>query len=344
MLVLLLVAMTAMATGEFSTGGAELLTFKGYLISNFNIYGEEDAQPGTDFDIIAAIEWLPRLNDFVDAKIAFKSDPAKYTGTYRDLSLRTEDVMINMNFSDAVTFSMGQFKRPFGYNYTISGSGLYFRDRALVAGILGPFGNRSMGANLGIDLGMVDFDLAYTNSSGGNRPEEDSKKNFNARAVISPMEGIAIAGAFGSYSMYTDSTMEDSWSATGMDVYATADFPLSETSALHFSGEYLMIGQAMDDDVDWTDTNGYALTLMANFKLDGDVFKAVRPAVRFENVSPGFAGDDDPENDFGAIDFCLNMDVYSSRNTAQIGMRNYSFQNEDMDGYTDMYVGWRMRF
>ena len=37
MLVLLLVAMTAMATGEFSTGGAELLTFKGYLISNFNI-------------------------------------------------------------------------------------------------------------------------------------------------------------------------------------------------------------------------------------------------------------------------------------------------------------------
>ena len=105
----------------------------------------------------------------------------------------------------------------------------------------------------------------------------------------------------------------------------------------------MIVGEPMEDDSDWTDANGYAVTLAANFDLEGNVLQAVRPALRYENNSPGFAGDD-PENDEGAIDFCLNMDVYSSKNTVQIGLRNNNFQNEEEDSYTDMYFGWRMKF
>lgn len=342
----LLVAMASMAGGEFSTGGSELLTFKGYLISTFNTYGEElaDGEPNNDFDITATIEWLPKLNDWVDGKIGFKAEPTHYTGSYEDLSLTTEDIMINMHFTDMLTFSMGQFKKPFGYNYTTSGSGLYYRDRAMVTGLIGDFGKRDFGANLNADFGVVDVDLSYTNGEGDNEPEDDDLKAFNVRAIINPMEGINIGAAMGTTSEYADSTNQDTYSATGMDFYLTAGFPLSETSDLLFEGEYLMIGDTMDDDVDYTDASGYAMSVMANFDLEGDMLQAVRPAIRYETVSPGYAGDTDPENDMSAIDFCLNLDLYSSKNTAQIGMRNYSGQSDDFEGYTDMYFGWRMKF
>lgn len=344
--VTLIVALAAMAGGEFSTGGAELLKFKGYVISTFNMYGEElaDGETNNDFNVIAAIEWLPVLNDWVDAKIAFKAQPTKYTGTYEDLSLTTEDIMLNMHFTENFTFSMGHFKKPFGYNYTISGSSLYFRDRAMVADMIGDFGKRDIGLNLNADFGVVDIDLTYSNGEGDNEPEDDDLKNFNVRAMIHPTEGIMVGAAMGTNSEYADSTNQDTYSATGMDFFATADFPLSPSADLHFAGEYLMTGDTMDDDVDWTDANGYAFTLMANFDLEGEMLQAVRPAIRYETVSPGFAGDDDPENDISAIDFCLNFDLYSGKNTAQIGMRNYSFQDEETNGHTDMYFGWRMKF
>lgn len=340
----LLMATVAMASGEFSTGGAELLKFKGYVISTFNTYGEEDANPDNGFDVIASIEWLPRLNDWVDAKIAFKSQPTKYTGSFEDLSLTTEDITINMHFNDVATFSMGHFKRPFGYCYTRSGSSMYFRDRALLAGTFGDFGKRDIGANVALDFGIADFDLAYTNGAGDNEPEDDSHKSFTARAVFEPIDGVQIAGAFGSYSEYADSTNEETISATAMDFYTVVNQPISETVGLTFVGEYIAVGEPMEDDSEWTNGNGYALTLVADFALDGNMIQAVRPALRFENNSPGYAGDDDPENDEGAIDFCLNMDIYSSKNTVQIGMRNYTFESEEEDSYSDMYFGWRMKF
>ncbi len=333
----------AMASGEFSTGGSELLQFKGYVISTFNTCGEEDADPDNGFSVLATIEWYPRLNEWVDAKIAFKSQPTKYTGSIEDLSLTTEDITINMHFNDLATFTMGHFKRPFGHCYTRSGSSMYFRDRALLADTFGDFGKRDIGGNLALSFGPADINLAYTNGAGDNEPEDDSHKSFTARAVLEPVDGIQVAGAFGSYTENADSTAETSISATALDFYTIVNQPLSETVELSFIGEYMMIGEPMEDDSDWTDANGYAVTLLAKFDLDGKLIQAVRPALRYENNSPGYTGDD-PENDEGAIDFCLNMDLYSSKNTVQIGMRNYTFQSEDEDSYTDMYFGWRMKF
>ncbi len=342
-MILILASSIALASGEFSTGGSELLQFKGYVISTFNTYGEEDADPDNGFSVLATIEWYPRLNEWVDAKIAFKSQPTKYTGDFEDLSLTTEDITINMHFNDVATFTMGHFKRPFGYSYTRSGSSMYFRDRALLSGTFSDFGKRDIGGNLALSFGPADIDLAYTNGAGDNEPEDDSHKSFTAHAVLEPVDGIQVAGAFGSYTENADSTAETSISATALDFYTIVNQPLSETVELSFIGEYMMIGEPMEDGSDWTDANGYAVTLLASFDLDGNLIQAVRPALRYENNSPGYTGDD-PEDDEGAIDFCLNLDLYSSKNTVQIGMRNYTFQSEDEDSYTDMYFGWRMKF
>lgn len=340
-------ATAALAGGEFATGGAELLKFKGYLISDLYVYGEEDADPDMGFDVIAAIEWLPTLNEWLDGKIAFKAKPTEFEGEYEDLSLTTEDIMLNLHLSDAFTFSMGHFKRPFGYNYTRSGSSMYFLDRAVLQDMseFKNFGKRDIGANLNLAFDMVNFDVAFTNGAGDNEPEDDSNKQFTVRAEIQPMEGITIAGALGSHSEDDpDSTSSDTWSATGLDFYTVVAYPLSETSTLNFVGEYLIMGDPVADDVDFTDANAYAFTLAPEFELEGPAVQAVRPAIRYENYSPSYAGDTDPENDVTAIDFCLNLDLYSGKNTLQLGGRNLNFESEGMDGYTDMYVAWRMKF
>ncbi|MCC6870770.1 MAG: hypothetical protein IT351_00145, partial [Candidatus Fermentibacter sp.] len=54
-------------------------------------------------------------------------------------------------------------------------------------------------------------------------------------------------------------------------------------------------------------------------------------------------GADDPEDNRGAIDFCSNFHM-GSHNTVQIGIRNYSFQDENTDGYTDIILNWLMSF
>jgi len=346
-LIVSLLAGTVLASGEFSTGGAELLKFKGYLISDLYMYGQEDADPDMGFDVIAAIDWRPVLNDWLDGKIAFKAKPTKFEGSYEDLSLTTEDILLNLHFTEGVTFSMGQFKRPFGYNYTRSGSSMYFLDRALLTdgSEFKNFGKRDIGANLNLEFAPVTFDVAFTNGAGDNEPEDDSNKQFTVRAEVEPVDGITIAAALGSHSQDDpDSTSTDTWSATGMDFYAVVEYPLGETSTLNFVGEYLMLGEPVADDADLTDASAYAFTLAPEFELDGPAIQAIRPAIRYENYSPSYTGDTDPENDYGSIDFCLNIDLYSGRNTLQLGGRNYSFQDENTDGYTDMYLGWRMKF
>lgn len=339
----LVLATLALASGEFSTGGSELLKFKGYLISTFNTYGEINADPDNGFNIVASIEWLPVLNHWLDAKIAFKALPTKYTGEIEDLSLTTEDIVINMHFNDVATFSMGHFKRPFCYNYTRSGSSMYFRDRAILAGLTGDFGKRDIGADLGLDFGFTNIDIAFTNGAGDNEPEDDSHKSFTARAVFEPTDNIQLAGAFGHFSEDADSTATTTVAANAMDFYTVIKQPVNENVELSFTGEYMVVGDPLEDSSDWTNTTGYAATLVANFDLSGNMLKAVRPAIRYENSSPGFAGDD-PENDEGALDIALNLDVYSSRNTIQIGMRNHTFQSTDENSFTDMYFGWRMKF
>ncbi len=342
-----ILAGSALAGGEFATGGAELLKFKGYLISDLYMYGQEDADPDMGFDVTASVEWVPTINQWLYAKIAFKSKPTEFTGAMEDLSLTTEDIMLNMHVSDNFTFSMGQFKRPFGYNYTRSGSSMYFLPRATLTdgGEFKNFAKRDIGANLNLSFDMVNFDVAFTNGAGDNEPEDDSNKQFTLRAEVEPVEGITLAGAFGSHTVDDpDSSSDDTWSATGMDLYAVVDYPMGETSSLNFVGEYLMMGEPADDSADMNDASAYAFTLVPEFQLDGPVLLAVRPALRYENYSPSYVGSTDPENDYGAIDFCLNLDLYSSKNTLQLGGRNYMFQDDNVDGYTDIYAAWRMKF
>lgn len=38
------------------------------------------------------------------------------------------------------------------------------------------------------------------------------------------------------------------------------------------------------------------------------------------------------------------LDLTSGKNTLMLGARNYGFENGDIDGYTNIYLNWRMNF
>ena len=50
------------------------------------------------------------------------------------------------------------------------------------------------------------------------------------------------------------------------------------------------------------------------------------------------------EDNSTALDFCVGLDLTSGKNTLMLGARSYGFEDEDVDGYTDMYLNWRMNF
>ena len=142
--------------------------------------------------------------------------------------------------------------------------------------------------------------------------------------------------------------MEDTFSFSAMDFYGIVKYPLSETMDLHLTGEYLMLGLDSPDVEGMEKTDGTAMTvaLGATFGIDGALITGITPMIRYETISPAYMaaeGADEPEDDYGAIDFCGNIHM-GSNNVLQLGARSYSFQSEDVDGYTDIILNWRMNF
>ncbi|MBN1433566.1 hypothetical protein JW921_02330 [Candidatus Fermentibacterales bacterium] len=340
--VLVLASFCAFAGGEFSTGGSEMWAFKGYSFATAYIYGEEDHEPDMAFRAITDLTWVPRVNDFLDAKFELKLYST-------DGEVHLEDVYMNLHFSDQVCLRGGQFKRPFGYGYTESGSGLRFLDRPLWTGYsgFGKYGKRDVGFGLYTDFDVAGLDIVYSNGSRDNKPEDDSNKQITFHGWASPTDWVTLGGSYGSYSAYEDSTMESSFSSSGFGGYAALKYPASDNVDIGFFGEYLSLGW-WGPEVSGLDTGNagiYSVELNAMFGVENAwLLTGIQPAVRYEQISPAWQGTEAPDSDnYGAMDFCLNL-FMTKYNTVQIGARNYSFEDENTDGYTDMYLNWRMKF
>jgi hypothetical protein len=133
-----------------------------------------------------------------------------------------------------------------------------------------------------------------------------------------------------------------------MDIFAYADYPLSESATLNFEGEYMMLGvQAPEvEGLENNDATSYYASLGATFGVDMGIVTAVQPVIRYEGFTPSYqllSGADAPEIGLTFIDFALNFHT-GEMNRIQVGARNFGFENSEIDGYTDMYLNWRMLF
>lgn len=348
LVVIMLISALAFAAGEFSTGGAELLKFKGTGSFRWDFYGAEGADPSSNMSSCAIIDWLPKLNNYVDGQFSLEL----YSNSG---NIKLTDLFLNLHLTEDIALRGGQFKVPFGYANTLSSSTMPFGSRAAVTGEdeFKVYGGRDIGACLMAGFDMINIDLAFTNGTGDNTMADSTISNqFTARVVADPAEWLMIGASVamvGQPEIVGDSTTIDSWSSMGIDAYAVVDYPVNETVDLHFAGEFMQLGYAGPEieGVDQIDGSAMLFTLAANFETGAEFVQAVRPAVRYETFSPmayTVEGGEEAQDNKTAIDFCVNLDLFSAANTLQLGARNYGFELEDVDGYTDIYANWRMNF
>ncbi len=348
MAAVLVLAAVSLAAGEFSTGGSELLKFKGTGYFRWDFYGQEDINPENNMSSFFTIDWLPTLNSFVDGKINLELSSTNG-------SIKLADMYLNLNLSENLSLMGGQFKVPFGYANTRSGGSMYFADRAYTASV-GDYRNyalRDNGICLVASFEPVTIDLAYFNGMGANKiADNDRSRQLAARVSADASEWLTLGAAFSSIGQpeIEDTTgTTDSWSSSGIDVFAVVKYPLGQGSKLFFEGEYAMLGRTGADveGMEKSDGSCMSLGVAAEFAVGEGFVRAVRPAVRYDMVNPSTMlaeGADEPENNVTALDFCVGLDLTSGRNTLMLGARNYGFESESVDGYTNMYLNWRMNF
>ena len=349
MAMVMLLSVLALGAGEFSTGGSELLKFSGYGLFRWDFYGQEEVNPENNMSSYFSVNWLPKLNSFVDGKVNLDL----YSSSSN--SIRLADLYLNLNLSENLSLMGGQFKVPFGYANTRSGGSMYFADRAYTASV-GDYRNyalRDNGICLVASFEPVTIDLAYFNGMGANKiADNDRSRQLAARVSADASEWLTLGAAFSSIGQpeIEDTTgTTDSWSSSGIDVFAVVKYPLGQGSKLFFEGEYAMLGRTGADveGMEKSDGSCMSLGVAAEFAVGEGFVRAVRPAVRYDMVNPSTMlaeGADEPENNVTALDFCVGLDLTSGRNTLMLGARNYGFESESVDGYTDIYLNWRMNF
>jgi len=349
-----LVTMLATADGVFATGGSELYKINGYSNFTLTMFGMEGNNPANGFSFYNCTQWSPKVTDIFAGRLAF--DTYYGYGSSTDCTLKLADAYLTFDVLPELTLMGGRYKLPFGYAYTRSGSSMSYLYRAAVASTpdFTNFGARDLGLCLTADFGPVNLDLSYSNGTAA-KADTAWNKQFTARIQAMPAEWmglgaavaiigqpeIEVADTSGTYTI-------DSWSATGIDVFAHADYPMSESATLNFEGEYMMLGFAGPDvdDFENKDAASYYGSLGATFGVDMGIITAIQPALRYESFTPSYQlaeGADEFENGLTYLDFGLNFHT-GPMNTIQVGARNYGFENEDIEGYTDMYLNWRMLF
>jgi len=345
-----LLATFSFAGSDFSGGCAETFGISGYTKAYFYMNGAEDFNPENTFRAYNWTAFTARLNDNVYGCVGteFKS----WNGSY---DIQVCDAFLNMNIIPEFSIKAGQFKIPFGWAFNSSGGGQYFLDRAAVTATpdFTNFGGRDIGVKLHGQFNMVGIDIGYFNGTGTyTDADNDVNKGFSALLSVDASEWMTIAAGV---SMIGEPELDsagvvtqEKWSATGIDAYVLVDYPLSETADLIFQGEFMQAGYAGPDVANVDEKAGMAFygLLGVNIGLENSFLASIMPVLRYESLSPSYSlgtGGTEPEDNITVLDACLNC-YLTPMNDIQIGMRNVSYEAEALDGYTDMYLGWRMNF
>ncbi|MBN2587024.1 MAG: hypothetical protein JXA64_03225 [Candidatus Fermentibacteraceae bacterium] len=348
---LALVALVAFVSFADS-GSGDAVSINGYAKAWFYMNGEENADPENTF---RAYNWTALKGRLSESTYACLG--VSYNSWDADGDLTICDAFLNMKMMPELSITAGQFKIPLGWAYNCSGGNLFFLDRAGVASTpeYGYYSGRDIGLNLHGQFDMVGVDLGYFNGTGIHTEANDLvTKEIAANLTVDATDWLRIAAGVGLIGQpdIEDSTgtvvIQDEWSATGINAYALADYPMSESAELIFEGEFWQFGYA-GPEVTGAELNSgmdYYGMLGVNFMLEDAILHSIMPAVRYETYSPQemvVTGADRAEDNVTMIDFCVNCFV-TPANTVQIGGRNVSYEADGMEGYTDMYVGWRLNY
>ncbi|NOQ21506.1 MAG: hypothetical protein GQ565_02490 [Candidatus Aegiribacteria sp.] len=346
-----LVATLSFAGSDFSGGCGETFGIMGYTKVWFNMFGAENHDPANSFRGYNWTSFIGRLNENVYGCVG-----TQFKTWNGNTSIQVCDAFLNMKIIPELSIKAGQFRVPIGWAFNCSGGGIYFLDRAYYTTTteFKNFSGRDIGVQLHGQFDMVGLDLGIYNGTGAYTDADTStNKKIAALVTVDVTDWLTFAGGvsmIGQPVLHDTSgaVSQDEWSATAFDAYALVDYPLSETADLIFQGEFLQSGYAGPERIggEWESAMAYNALLGVNIGIENSFLTGIMPAVRYESLSPYEfveVGQDAAEDNITVMDFCLNCYI-TPKNNIQIGGRNFSYENENMDGHTDMYLGWRMNF
>lgn len=342
-----LVAALGFAGATFSGGPGETFTIKGYTKAWFYMDGYEIANPEHAFRGYNWTTLMGRLNETTYAYLG-----VNYRTWDDTTPLNVCDAYVSMDVIPELNVTAGQFKMPIGYASNCPGGDLYFLDRAALTETdeFGYYGGRDVGLNLHGRFDWVGLDLGVFNGTGIHSDAENYvDKQIVAKLTLDPAEWLTVAGGVTMIGRAENlPEIPEEWSATAINAYALADYPISGSADLVFEGEFWQM-PFPGPEVAGVENNAavaFYTTLGVNFTLQDALIHSVMPAVRYESYSPSepvATGVERAEDNETFIDFCLNVFI-NPYNTIQIGGRNYGFEDENSDGWTDMYLGWRLNY
>ena len=180
-----------------------------------------------------------------------------------------------------LSFSVGQFKVPFGTDNLRGGADIDFINRPLLTNVapglrdVGFMGTYTMKDGI-----PMEFKAGLFNGAGQNKPENDKSTNYSFRATVTPFTGFALAANYyGGKSSGADLGIYD----FGFDY---------KFGKVFLSGEF---GQR-NSKTSAKEINSNSYFVYANYQFDfsESFVSAIIPALRYENYDPnGDASNDE---------------------------------------------------
>ena len=183
--------------------GTAQVEFTGRFHTQFNTTSTSNA---------VSTEWLVRrarftanitVNDFISGRIMPE---------FGEGSVKLRDGWVRLTFSPGVHLTLGQFKRPFDLFQLTSSTKILVIERAgsirgvnACTGIGGVctlsnlteslgFSDRDVGALAEIHTDRVTYQVAVTNGTGANTPDENGTKSYTGRVVVAASDALRIGG------------------------------------------------------------------------------------------------------------------------------------------------------
>jgi len=197
--------------------------------------------------------------------------------------------------------TVGQFKMPFGLELSTPCQALHTIDRSLVVNELAsPFRDLGVkiygGAKFNKDFEMLQWRIAFTNGTGMNKIDNNRRKDFTGRLVVSPFSWMHVGGSYKYGSVLADNN-SDKLTRFGFDLSV-------EKFNFLLQGEYI---GGMDDGFKLEGGGcGEEPTITP---IEGDIKKNgyyamllyktpwnVQPVVKFQSYEPDTEVDDNIKN------------------------------------------------
>lgn len=242
-----------------------------------------------------------------------------------------QDAAVTLNFEKNFTFTMGQFKIPFGTDNLKSPLQIDFVNRPLLTKVTPEL--RDVGGNFmysNESLIPMELQAGVFNGAGANKVETDRTLNYAMRGVFKVIPQVSLsANYYGGRLANSEVNIIDFGTTVKVDNF-------------QFDAEYAMRNaDSLNVDFKRKSYSFYSYALYT-FKVVTKYFQGIQPAVRYEYFEPDDNLTDDEQSRFTVgFSFLLNE---NSVNQIKINYEILDYKASNIDAVKKLYIALQTAF